>query len=175
MNDIDLIIDLQKGAGKGKREGLIQTVITYVRNGKVITRKQWVRSEYAKHAKKNEEEKKEVMVRQAEREKEKKKRELEEMQEKEDKQGDKERKKLERRQLEYSHGGLEHMDEVLKEYYKNLKKKHIQEEQERREIEEKRKVKKRKDEKQEKKKNRSAFGQKEATISENKRQLEIRN
>lgn len=167
-----LLIDLNKS--KGKRQGLIQTVITYVRNGKTVTRKQWVRSEYAQHAKKNEEEKKEAMIRKQEREEEKKKKELEELQESDTSQDDKERRKMEKRQMEYTHGGLEHMDEVLKEYYRAMKKKRMEEELEEKELAEKFKSKKRIEEKQEKEQERSAFGQQEATMTANRRELEIR-
>lgn len=167
-----LLVDLNKS--KGKREGLIQTVITYVRNGKTITRKQWVRSEYAQHAKKNEEEKKEAMVRKLEREEEKKQRELEKLQESDTSQDDKERRRREKRQLEYAFGGLEHMDEVLKEYYKAMKKKRMEEELEEKELREKFKSKKRKEEKQQKEVERAAYGQQQSTIEANRRELEIR-
>lgn len=166
------IIDITKS--KGKREGLIQTVITYVRNGKTITRKQWVRSEYAQHAKKNEEEKKEAMIRKQEKEEEKKKRELEELQESDTSQDDKERRKLEKRQMEYTHGGLEHMDEVLKEYYKAMKKKRMEEAREKKDLEDEFKSKKRQEEKKEKEAKRTAFGQSETTMADNRRELKIR-
>jgi hypothetical protein len=54
------LYDIQKG--KGNRDGLIQQIVTYVRDGRTVTRKQWVRSEFADHAKKNEEEKKRTML-----------------------------------------------------------------------------------------------------------------
>jgi len=61
-----LTIDLEKG--KSDRDGLIQQIVTYVRDGHTVTRKQWVRSTFADHAKKNEEEKKQVEFNQKERE-----------------------------------------------------------------------------------------------------------
>jgi hypothetical protein len=61
-----LTIDLEKG--KSDRDGLIQQIVTYVRDGHTVTRKQWVRSTFADHAKKNEEEKKQTMLNEKERE-----------------------------------------------------------------------------------------------------------
>lgn len=57
--------DLHKG--RSDRNGLVQQIITYVRDGRTVTRKQWVRSEFADHAKKNEEEKRDNMAHQEER------------------------------------------------------------------------------------------------------------
>ena len=59
-------MDLQKS--KSNRDGLIQQIVTYVRDGHTITRKQWVRSTFADHAKKNEEEKKKDMIKDKEKE-----------------------------------------------------------------------------------------------------------
>jgi len=61
-----LTIDLEKG--KSDRDGLIQQIVTYVRDGHTVTRKQWVRSTFADHAKKNEEEKKQTLLNEKERE-----------------------------------------------------------------------------------------------------------
>ena len=55
-----MVSDLQKG--RSDRNGLLPQRITYVREGRTITRKQWVRSEFADHAKKNEEEKGNLMA-----------------------------------------------------------------------------------------------------------------
>ncbi len=55
-----MVSDLQKG--RSDRNGLVQQIITYVRDGRTITRKQWVRSEFADHARKNEEEKGALMA-----------------------------------------------------------------------------------------------------------------
>jgi hypothetical protein len=71
---------LQKG--KGNRDGLIQQIVTYVRDGHTVTRKQWVRSEFADHAKKNEEEKKDTMLKEEERHENKRRNELKEQAEK---------------------------------------------------------------------------------------------
>jgi len=84
----------------GGRGGLIQSIVTYVRNGHTITRKQWVRSEFEKHAKKDEEEKRETILRMKEREKNKKKKDLTEAQEIADRKGARSAKKLHREDKE---------------------------------------------------------------------------
>lgn len=54
--DILLVIDIEKG--KSDRSGLIQQVVTYIKDGRTVTRKQWVRSGFADHAKLASEQKK---------------------------------------------------------------------------------------------------------------------
>ncbi|WIT25805.1 hypothetical protein [Bacillus phage SPO1L1] len=51
-----MVDDLIKG--KSDRSGLIQQVVTYVKDGRTVTRKQWVRSGFADHAKLANEQKK---------------------------------------------------------------------------------------------------------------------
>lgn len=67
---------------KSNRDGLIQQIITYVRDGRTITRKQWVRSTFAEHAKKNEEQKRKQLAEQKKRKDDTRKRTLEEENEK---------------------------------------------------------------------------------------------
>lgn len=54
--EVLLVIDITKG--KSDRSGLIQQVVTYVKDGRTVTRKQWVRSGFADHAKLANEQKK---------------------------------------------------------------------------------------------------------------------
>lgn len=57
--DILLVVMLDDLAkGKSDRSGLIQQVVTYVKDGRTVTRKQWVRSGFADHAKLAQEQKK---------------------------------------------------------------------------------------------------------------------
>lgn len=70
-----LISDLIKGMGN--RDGLVQQVITYVRDGKTVVRKQWVRSEFAEHAKNNEKNRKKKLVQDENKEEKKHKTKLE--------------------------------------------------------------------------------------------------
>lgn len=178
-NDIELYIEepLIKAGAKGKREGLIQTIVTYVRNGRVITRKQWVRSEFAQHAKKNEEERKRAMLRRAERLKEKYEQDRLEAQEEYDRHGEIERRKMERRQMQWALENTEEllgdMDEVLKEHYKRAKKRKFEEEEEKREEDLKRQSKKRKEEKEEKKEKKAAFGEKKTTEQDARLTLQL--
>ena len=63
--DKDSIDDLKKAKsnkGRPNRQGLVQQIVTYTRDGKTVTRMQWVRSEFEKHSKKDEEEKKEALL-----------------------------------------------------------------------------------------------------------------
>jgi len=89
----------------GGRGGLIQSIVTYVRNGHTITRKQWVRSEFEKHAKKDEEEKRETILRMKEREKDKKKKDTIEAQEIADRRGNRAASKLHREDKEHEGKG----------------------------------------------------------------------
>lgn len=114
--------DIQKG--KGNRDGLIQQIVTYVRDGRTVTRKQWVRSEFADHAKKNEEEKKKTLLEQQEKQdKQRQKKNTEESEKKhnEDKRATKKHKNAEEELEHTGHKGREHKA-GSDEYMSKLKK-----------------------------------------------------
>uniref|UniRef100_A0AAU8BD51 Uncharacterized protein n=1 Tax=Bacillus phage Adastra TaxID=3143958 RepID=A0AAU8BD51_9CAUD len=75
--DILLVVDLSKG--KSDRSGLIQQVVTYVKDGRTVTRKQWVRSGFADHAKLANEQKKKKDEEDAKQVKQKQKKERQEL------------------------------------------------------------------------------------------------
>ena len=163
-NDVEELIK-----GKGNRDGLVQQIVTYVKDGKTVTRKQWVRSEFADHARKNEEEKKKTLLKEEEREERKRKNELAEQQEKarnQDKRAHKKKVK-QKEELEEkigahsSHHGVDKTG--IAEYKKKMKKLHKKEEEERKKQDTKNKNHTKKEEKKH-----SAFGQAESTRKQNK-------
>lgn len=163
-------IDLEKGYGN--RDGLIQQVITYVRDGRVVTRKQWVKSDYADHAKKNQEQKKRTLLKQAEKELEKEKKDLEEAYDKriiEDRQA---REKIQRGKEEQERKTL---GDELFEYRKQLREKMEDADKQRQEDIEQANNKKRKDEKEQKNKkdDKSRYGQQEQSKDSNKQEENI--
>ena len=156
---------LQKG--KGNRDGLVQQIITYVKDGRTVTRKQWVRSEFADHAKKNEEEKKKTLLKEQEREEQSRARKIAEENEKArnaDKRAHK--KVMERKaEMEESAGvstqgvGKQH----ISEYKKRLEKLKKQEKEQKKKQNSKNKAHSKKEEKK-----RTAFGQQESARKQNK-------
>lgn len=152
--------------GKGNRDGLVQQIITYVKDGRTVTRKQWVRSEFADHAKKNEEEKKKTLLKEEEREEVKRRNELKEQQEKARHQDERAHKKKvkEKEELEEKIGV--HKPHVSKQgisdYKKKMKRLRKQEEEERKKQDTKNKNHSKKEKKH------SAFGQAESTRKQNK-------
>jgi len=160
----ELLIDIVKG--KGNRDGLIQQIVTYVRDGHTVTRKQWVRSEFADHAKKDEEEKKEVMLREKKREEHKRERKLKEEQDKQDTRDARAYKRAKANQEKEEHHGRQH--KITQKQVQQLK----------HEIELKNKDKGKDDKKDDKrddkkKKTKSAYDQKNETKADNRRQLDI--
>jgi len=171
MNDDTLLVispklmDIQKG--KSDRNGLVQQILTYVRDGRTITRKQWVRSEFADHAKKNEEEKKDVLLREQERERRKEAKKNQEQAEKVATQDKRARKKKvkEKEKMEGHSEGTKHVIHVG-EYAKKLqeqKKKRMQDEKDKKS---KQQGDKKKDNK--KKDKHGSFGQAKQTREDNK-------
>jgi len=164
QNDVEELIK-----GKGNRDGLVQQIVTYVKDGKTVTRKQWVRSEFADHARKNEEEKKKTLLEEQEREERKRKNELAEQQEKARNQDKKAHKKKIREKQELDekigvHGSSHRVDKTgIAEYKKKMKKLHKKEEEERKKQNEKNKNHTKKEEKKH-----GAFGQAESTRKQNK-------
>lgn len=174
----DKLFDLQKG--KGNRDGLIQQIVTYVRDGRTVTRKQWVRSEFADHAKKDEEEKKDVEVHKQERQRKQREKNLKDGQDKQI--------NADKRALKKEKGKAD--EEEHKHYSRNKKVNSKAEEKFKKEIskladedakskatQSKGKDGKDKDDKDDdkgdKKKKRSAYGQKDETKADNKRQLDL--
>jgi hypothetical protein len=158
-------MDLYKG--KGNRDGLVQQIITYIRDGHTVTRRQWVRSEFADHAKKNEEEKKQAMLREEEREREKHDREVEEQNIKARHQDERARKKQKKREQEEL-GIKPHkkiVDKELYKYKKQLERQRKKEEEERKKQEKKDKAKQRKAKKQAE---HARYGQADQTRADNK-------
>jgi hypothetical protein len=174
-----LLVTTDEGAdllkGKNNRDGLIQQVITYVRDGHTVTRKQWVRSEFADHAKKNEEEKKKTILEEQEREDAKRKRDIADNNEKKANQDKRARKKVKARAEEESesqHGRVHHVtDKQMQEYKLKLK----QRAKDRKKEDEKRKESQNKDNKKEKKKDskHSRYGQSDQTRADNKAEQQL--
>lgn len=158
--------------GKGNRDGLIQQIVTYVRDGHTITRKQWVRSEFADHAKKNEEEKKKTMLKEEEREKLAEKHKLEEENLKH-RHGDERARKKQAKEEEKMFGrkGRDHkaVDPELDKYKKKLDKKKKENTKERKKEDEKKKQKERKS----KKEAHSRYGQSDQTKADNKQEVKL--
>ncbi|MMZ43519.1 hypothetical protein D1872_50710 [compost metagenome] len=163
---LDPGFDLNKG--KGNRDGLIQQVVTYVRDGRTVTRKQWVRSEFADHAKKNEEEKKKTLLEQQEREDRKHQKIIAENNQKKRNEDKREHKKLKTREAENASHGRVHKvtDKQLEEYKRKLKEKNKKSKKEEKE----RKEQQTKDNKKETKKEskHSRYGQSDQTRADNK-------
>lgn len=160
-----LLLDLQKS----NKNGLVQQVITYVRDGRTITRKQWVRSEFADHAKKNEEQRKKTMIKQAEKEKKKKEKELEEGNMKQALKDMADRRKMH----SIKRSGEEPKTDEEREMYKkrrDLAKKTREEELKRYEDDNRRRNKQEKESKD--KDNRSAYGQEDQTRADSKREID---
>ncbi|AID50450.1 hypothetical protein [Bacillus phage CP-51] len=171
MNDDTLLVispklmDIQKG--KSDRNGLVQQILTYVRDGRTVTRKQWVRSEFADHAKKNEEEKKDTLLREKQREERREAKKNQEQAEKVATQDKRARKKKikEKEKMEGHGGDTKHVIHVG-EYAKKIqdqKKKRMQEEKDKKH---KQQGDKKKDNK--KKDKHSSFGQAKQTREDNK-------
>jgi hypothetical protein len=162
-NDVEELIK-----GKGNRDGLVQQIITYVKDGKTVTRKQWVRSEFADHAKKNEEEKKKTLLKEEEREERKRKNDLRDQEEKARNQDKRIHKKKvkEKQELEEKLGAHSRPHTVSKdgisEYKKKMEKLRKQEEEERKKQDSKNKNHSKKEKKH------GAFGQAESTRKQNK-------
>lgn len=160
-------MDLQKG--KSNRDGLIQQIVTYVRDGHTVTRKQWVRSEFADHAKKNEEEKKETMLKEEERKENKRRNDIKDQNAKQATQDKKAKRRIEKQKEEQeAHGSHSRNKKVnsdaIDAYKKKLAKKRKEEEQKRKEEDKKQKSKEKKD----KKKGHGAYGQQDQTKADNK-------
>lgn len=169
MDNHILLLNLNKS--NNNKNGLIQQVITYVRDGKVITRKQWVRSEFADHAKKNEEQKKKAILNQAKKEQKKHERDIEESNLKHALKDMADRRKLEasKRKLE------EPKTEEEKEQYakrKDLLSRTRKEEIERQEEDIRRKNKNAKEKTKNAKENRTSYGQEEQTRADSKREID---
>lgn len=162
------LLDLQKG--RGNRDGLVQQIITYVRDGRTVTRKQWVRSEFAEHAKKNEENKKDTLLNEKQREDRARLRRLQESQHHKDVEDNRAHVKQKRREQEMADSTHHHKapsDKLAHEYKKKLKNLRKKEARERAEQEEKRRNKSNK-EKKNNSKSRSRFGQSDQTRADNK-------
>lgn len=174
--------DLLKG--KGNRDGLIQQIVTYVRDGRTITRKQWVRSEFADHAKKDEEEKKDVILREQEREQKKRSKDLKDQQEKQEHADVRARKKVRSNEDKETHSGKPKHgrnkkvinDEALEKYKKALKDKKKQSKQEDEDTKDKQNNKAKSDAKKDNKgkgKAKGAFGQADQTRADNRRERDM--
>lgn len=164
------LFDIQKG--KGNRDGLVQQIITYVRDGRTVTRKQWVRSEFAEHAKKNEESKRRTELNQKVREDNARTRRLQDSQyhkDVEDRRA-KAKQKHRKKELEESsthHSGGSHVKDVLSDTKKKLARMHKQEETKKRE-EQQKKDREKTNSKTKDKDKRSRFGQSDQTRADNK-------
>lgn len=130
LNTLQKSFDEDIHKGKSNRDGLIQQVITYVRDGRTITRKQWVRSEFADHAKKNEEEKKEDMIKEKERKDNARKRKNDEMSAKKHTEDVRGHKKIEDRTHELTSGGKTKKLSEMAKKHKKLKKDNKKDEKE---------------------------------------------
>jgi hypothetical protein len=166
----ELDMDLQKG--KGNRDGLIQQIVTYVRDGHTITRKQWVRSEFADHAKKNEEEKKDTLLKEQERKENKRKKDLHDENEKQITQDKRARKRVEKlKEKEEVHGHHSRNKKVNSDKVDEYKKR-LEEQRKKNADEDKKKKDKKKDE-DKKKKGHSAYGQQDRTKADNKAEQDM--
>lgn len=157
-------MDLVKG--KGNRDGLIQQIVTYVRDGHTVVRKQWVRSTFADHAKKNEEQKKKTLLEEKEKEDAKHTKKIQEENEKA-RNRDKRAKKKHIADMEEATGKKARVKQInhdhLDKYKKELEKKKKEEENRKKEEE-----KKKKDKKGSKKDKHSSYGQQDTTRADNK-------
>lgn len=179
MEDILFLVDLDTGhdlvKGKSNRDGLIQQVVTYVRDGHTVTRKQWVRSEFADHAKKNEEEKKKTLIEEQQRADNKHKKQLQEIAAKkktEDKRTS--RKVKERAEKLSAHKGVHKVsDKQLEEYKKKLKKKTKDTKKEEKERKEAQSKNSKKDGKKATTDPHSRFGQSDQTRAESRAQQKL--
>lgn len=158
LNDVDE--PLVKG--KGNRDGLVQQIITYVKDGRTVTRKQWVRSEFADHARKNAEERKKTLLREEDREERARARKLAEQAEKAKNADKRAHKKLLNNKAEMEEkAGVTVGKHHINEYKKKLEKLHKQEKEQREQQEKKNRAKS-------KKKKHKAFGQAESARKQNK-------
>lgn len=152
---------------KSDRDGLIQQIVTYVRDGRTVTRKQWVRSEFAEHAKKSEEQKREAELKKEQREKDKQKHNLQEENQKK-RNEDKKAFNKKKAQAEELKGTSRPKISELDQKRKQLAKKRKQEEKERKLKEESKKKKDKENNKKTKEKEHGRFGQRAQTTSQNK-------
>lgn len=153
-----MMADIQKG--RSDRNGLVQQIITYVRDGRTITRKQWVRSEFADHAKKNEEEKKDTLVHQEEKKnKARKKQQADEAEKKEHADNRSHIKHLRQEEKETHSEQVHHTIDRIKKLTKQESKQHEKDEKRRRH----------RDANKDKEKH-SAYGQADQTKADNKQQ-----
>ncbi|MDP4224891.1 MAG: hypothetical protein Q8910_00780 [Bacteroidota bacterium] len=125
-----LYVDLSKDkilSKSNNRQGLVQQIVTYVRDGRTITRKQWVRSEFEKHAKKDEEEKRETLLNEQERARKKRTKDEKEAQEIAQRKGEREAKRGKRIEKEselkghHSKPKTKFASEIEKERLRKLK------------------------------------------------------
>lgn len=152
--------------GRESREGLIQQIVTYVRDGRTVTRKQWVRSEFAEHAKKNEEQKRLAELKRKDKDKAREKRLLMERNEKARNQDKKAAKKKEKQKEEML--GNKPKKKELSDLDKQRKKLQSQRKQEDKERKKKDRNRNKTSNKDKKETEYSSFGQKERTKAENK-------
>lgn len=149
---------------KSDRDGLIQQVVTYVRDGRTVTRKQWVRSEFAEHAKKSEEQKRQAEANAKKRENDKQKHNLEEENAKKRTEDKRAYKKKVAQKEELKGTGRPKVAE-FDEKRKKLNNKRKQEEKERKKKEASRK---KESGKKDKEKEHGRYGQREQTTAQNK-------
>ena len=156
--------------GKSDRNGLIQQIVTYVRDGKTITRKQWVRSEFAEHAKQNEEEKKKALIRKMERDRKKHEKDIQISKEEQEKRDNAERLRIERERLQDRQDNA--MSEEEKEIIRHKKKlsKLSKEEQEKREKNARKLKRDEESRNSSNKDSKSRFGQEEKTRADSRQQ-----
>lgn len=172
MEEILLLVTTDSGndliKGKGNRDGLIQQIVTYVRDGHTVTRKQWVRSEFADHAKKNEEEKKKTLLEEKEREDRKRQKTIAENNTKKKNEDKRARKHQKAQEAELTHQGHAKVHKVSDKQLEEYKKKLREKAKEAKKEEKERKEKKNKDKGKEDKSKHSRFGQAEQTRADNK-------
>jgi hypothetical protein len=179
MEDILFLVDLDTGhdlvKGKSNRDGLIQQVVTYVRDGHTVTRKQWVRSEFADHAKKNEEEKKKTILEEQQRADNKHKKQLQDVADKKKTEDKRTSKKVKARAEKLSTQGRVHKvtDKQVEEYKKKLKQKAKEGKKEEKERKEAQTKSRKKDEKKGTADSHSRFGQSDQTRAESRAQQKL--
>ncbi len=163
--------ELQKS--KSNRDGLIQQIVTYVRDGHTITRKQWVRSEFADHAKKNEEEKKKTMLNEEERKLKQHKNAIADANEKQATQDKRAAKRVEKqKEKEEVHGRASRNKKVNSAKVDEYKKK-LEDQRKKNAEENKKKNKKQHDEEKKSKKKHSSYGQQDQTKADNKAEQDM--
>lgn len=155
--------DLRKA--KSDRDGLIQQIVTYVRDGRTVTRKQWVRSEFAEHAKKSEEQKRQSELNEKKRERDKDKHKLEDENAKKRNEDKRAYKKKLTQAEEFKGTKARTKVTELDRKRKQLEKKRKLEDKDKKKKEERKKDNKKKEQKE---KEQSRFGQREQTTAQNK-------